>query len=304
MNPLLARHLYGSARKNRFFVFLTLYLLGISLLTLLFVGMLLIDLLFGNGRVSMDSIFASGRALYWFSSILLLLSTMLLAPINALGALASEREQRTLDLLRVTTLSPQAIVLGKLFAACLTGGLYLLSPLPLLMLGYWLGGVQTPELVITLAFLVMTLFSSTAWALFISSLTRKTIIAVFLFYGLTLAVIPIGGVLLAVLQALVYAPVIPAQPFWIEVLMQHGWIVLTALHPLSAAIATESLWSSQGTWFMATLPVERYIESLGTTVSLGTVTLPSPWIPNLCLSLLITVLLLWWTTHRMAQPDR
>jgi hypothetical protein len=172
------------------------------------------------------------------------------------------------------------------------------------MLGYWLGGVQTPELVITLAFLVMTLFSSTAWALFISSLTRKTIIAVFLFYGLTLAVIPIGGVLLAVLQALVYAPVIPAQPFWIEVLMQHGWIVLTALHPLSAAIATESLWSSQGTWFMASLPVERYIESLGTTVSLGTVTLPSPWIPNLCLSLLITVLLLWWTTHRMAQPDR
>jgi len=304
MNPLLIRHLYGSARRNRFFILLTLYLLAVGLITTLFVTLILSDWVTGMNRVSMQEIFSGGRALYWFSSVILLISAILLAPINALGAFSSEREHRTLDLLRVTTLTPRALVLGKMTAACLSGGLYLLAPLPLLMFGYWLGGVTTTELILTLLFLTVTLLNSIAWGLFVSSLTRKTIAAVLIFYGISLAIAPFTGLLLTLLSTFVYSiSVIPLQPVWIEVLLQHGWVLLTALHPLAAAIATEGIWVDQGSWFVGTFELERYIAAQKMPVNLGNVTLPSPWIPHLCLSLLTTGLLVWQTIRRMRRPE-
>ncbi len=309
MNPLLTRHLYGSVRRNRFFWLLSAYLLGLGLLTLLFSGLIFSDI-WGNGqgyRLSMFTLFTQGRVLYWFSSVLLLFTALLLAPLNALGALAGEREQRTLDLLRLTTLRSRDIVLGKLGAALTTGALYILAPLPLLMFGYWLGGVGVTELLLTLLLFVVTMFSSTAWALFLSTIARRTIAAVLIFYGTHLALIPLlasaAGLLATLLSAWQSNMAIEPQAFWLEALLQYGWVLLTALHPLSAAIAAETLWLDQGSWFFLRFEVGRYILDRG-PITLGMLTLPSPWLPHILLMLLQALFWLWLTMRQLAKPER
>lgn len=298
MNPLLIRHLYGSARRNRFFLLLTLYLVGVGLLTLLFASVTFsAPYLSSARRISMFELFSTGRFLYQFSGVLLLLTAWLLAPINALGTIAGEREQRTLALLRTTTLPTRSIVLGKLGAALLNGALYIFAPLPLLMFGFWLGGVTTGELVVTVLYLMVTLIASTALALFISSLTRRTIAAVIIFYGLAFATLPLIGIAVPLLSGLasflVFNPDVPPRPFIVEALAQHGWVLLSSLHPLTAAIASEALWMDKESWFLLEFDV----------MTRRSITLPSPWIPYTILSLLMSALLLWLAVRRVASHE-
>jgi len=306
VNPLLSRHLYSSARRNRFFVLLSLYLLGIALLTGGFSLMIsLPGLVEEESLVSMLDLFMMGRSLYWFSSVILLLTAALIVPINALGAISGERENRTLALLVTTTLKPRAIVLGKVGAALLTGGIYVLAPLPLLMLGFWLGGVTVTELLLTMLMLVLTMILSIAWAIFISGRVRKTLTGVLNFYVINVVLLPLLIILaffaITLVVALRYSDVdVTMLPFWLVLVIQHGWIVLVGFHPLSAAIATEALGLEYGSWGLLTLTVDWF----GTSSTLPSVTLPSPWITFTISTVLTVAFLLWRTTRRLAKPER
>jgi len=309
MNPLLSRHLYSSARRNRFFVLLSLYLVGIALLTGSFSLTISVSgFIEKQALTSMVDLFMMGRSLYWFASLLLLLTAALIVPINALGAISGERENRTLALLVTTTLTPRAIVLGKVGAALLTGSVYVLAPLPLLMLGFWLGGVTVTELLLTLLFLILTMTLSITWAVFISGRVRKTLVGVLSYYVINVGVLPLLVALvvfaITLLVSLQYADVdVSTFPFWLIAVIQHGWVILTGFHPLAAAIATEVLGLEYGSWWLLTLTVDWFSTSF-TPSSAPTIILPSPWITFTISTVLTVVFLLWRTTCRLAKPDR
>ncbi|MFN2109370.1 MAG: ABC transporter permease subunit [Anaerolineae bacterium] len=312
MNPILIRHLYGSVRRKRFFWFLSLYLLGIGLLALFVAAVAGIPLFFSgtsqtNTTFSMLDLFTGGRMIYWFSGVILILTSSLLVPISALGAFAGERENRTLDLLITTTLKVRSIVLGKLGSALLTGAIYVLAPLPLLMTGFWLGGVTTTELGITLLFLVLAMLSGVSSALLISAFLKRTIAAVLIFYGLTLASAPVITILATATAGLAdawkYSALLDVQPFWIEALVQYGWVILAGLHPLTAAIVTEAMGFEQNSWLLLHFTVERYSPSAAGT-TLGTLTLPSPWITYTLFTLIATAIMLRITAWRLKRPER
>lgn len=312
MNPILIRHLYGSVRRKRFFWFLSLYLIGIGLLALFLTAIVGIPLFFsGNSQTdatfSMLDLFTGGRMIYWFSGVILILTSSLLVPINALGAFAGERENRTLDLLITTTLKVRSIVLGKLASALLTGAIYVLAPLPLLMTGFWLGGVTTAELGITLLFLTLAMLSGVSWALLISAFLRRTIAAVLIFYGLALASAPVIIILATATAGLAdawrYRAFLDVQPFWIEALVQYGWVILSGLHPLTAAIVTEAMGFEQNSWLLLHFTVERYTPGTAGTV-LGPLTLPSPWITYTLFTLITSAIMLRIARWRLERPER
>jgi ABC-type transport system involved in multi-copper enzyme maturation permease subunit len=314
MNPLLNYHLYKSARKRRFYWLLSLYLLVIGLLALLFSALTTASSLFDletDPRISMLTLFTQGQVLYRFSGAILLITAWLLIPINAMGAIAGEREHRTLDLLLITTLPTRSMILGKLGAALITGMLYILAPLPLLLSGYWIGGVTPLELGITFWVILVTMIAKTAWAIYLSARVKRTITAVFIFYGLALATIPLAGIIAILYNVLFnywrYNNALPAQPLLIEALIQHGWIILSALHPFVAAVVSEGLWLEEGSWFLIHFPVERRIlnplSNLSTSTVLGTATLPSPWIPYTILSLLTAIFMIWTTARRLSRSE-
>ncbi len=310
MGPLLRQHLYSSVRRNRFFWLLFAYLAGVGLITLLFSLVVVMGVVAtsseGETTISMLSLFQQGRSFYWFFSVILLLTSMLLAPIGAVGAIAGEREHRTWDLLRTTTLRIRDIVLGKVSATLLTGLIYVMAPLPLLMTSFWLGGVTRTELILTFLLLSVTMLLYIARALFISSLTRKTITAVVIYYGLNLAAIPLIVALAIAITALVnslaYGSQLPMQAYWLEVVMQHGWVILIGANSITAAIATEALGLEQGAWVLHTFDVIERTDGLGPVV--GTVTLPSPWITFTIFSLFRIGALLWLTTRRLNRKER
>lgn len=309
MNPVLHRHLRSSVLRNRFFWLLSLYLLGFSILTLLFNSMFFVaPFLQSDSNLSMSGIYEQGQILYRSSSLLLLVVSIILAPVGALGSVSSEQEHRTLDLLRVTTLRPRTLVLGKFLAVLASGTLYLLSPLPLLIVGAWLGSISATEMILTAGFLLTTLLFSTAQALFISSLVRKTVAAVLLYYGLIVATLPIAAILAFVLGALpsylIYTEGLPPLPFWVVALLQHGWVLITGLHPISAAITTVALSIDQGSWLLVEFYVNPTSLGTGSIASGGTIILPSPWIPFTLLALAGTALLLWLTARRLGRPER
>lgn len=303
LNPLLARQLVGGARRSRFFWLLSAHVLLQGLLALGFLRIAWTGWQTGSElRVSLAGLFSSARQLYWLSSLLLLLAAGLLAPVAAIGALAGEIEHRTFDLLRTTGISSRAIVLGKWSAAILTGLLLLLTPLPIQLLGFWLGGVSVTELALTQLFLLVILMTNTALALAISASVRKTWIAVLIFYGIALGVLPLigsGSLLLGPLYVnQITAPFSHTTPLWQLALLQHGWVLLVGLHPLAAAVASIALGIEHSAWFLLSFSVT------GTAAATPpTVLLPAPWLTHTLLSLPATALLLWWTARRIARPE-
>ncbi len=305
LNPILERHLQRTARSNLVFWLLGLYLLAVLLLTLLVSGLPFIATWEATRGYSMSDIHQAGRLLFHFSSFLLLLALLVLTPINALGSLAAEHEGRTLELLRLTTLSARSIVWGKLGAALAGSSLYLLAPIPLLLLGFWLGGVGYNELLVTLFFLLVTLLATSTLALFISSLVRKTIAAVLLYYGLQIAALPVLGLVILLFQGLnswINYGGGGDLPRALRAALLHGWVGLAALHPLTAGVISQVLWYDQDSWLLLDFNVPP---STGTTIhGVTTLTLPSPWIPYTLLVLGFSAFLLWRTARRLERPER
>jgi hypothetical protein len=310
MGPLLRRHLYSSVRRNRFFWLLFAYLTGVGIVTLLFSLVIATSIVSTYSQeettISMLSLFQQGRSFYWFFSVILILTTILLVPIGAVGAIAGERQNRTWDLLRTTTLRIRDIVLGKVSATLLTGLIYVMAPLPLLMTSFWLGGVTRIELALTFLILSVTMMLYIARALFISSLVHKTITAVVIYYGLNLAAIPllvaVAVAITALVESLTYGSQLPMQAYWLEVVMQHGWVVLTGANPISTAVTTEALGLEQGSWLLHTFDVLERVNGRGPVI--GSVTLPSPWITFTIYSLIRIGVLLWLTTRRLNRKER
>ena len=298
LNPLLARQFATGARRSRFFWLLSFHVLLQGLIALGFLR--LSGASAGpEARISLSGLLSSARQLYWLSSLLLLLAGGLLAPIAAIGGLAGEIEHRTFDLLRITTISPRAIVLGKWSTAVLTGVLVLLTPVPVQLLGFWLGGITLTELILTQVFLLVVLMLNTALALAISATVRKTWVAVLIFYGTVLAVVPLAGGSALLLSLYNGWPMLlsGSRSLWQAALAQHGWVLLAGVHPLSAAIASVILGTEQGAWFWLNFAIAN------TGASATSVTLPAPWLTHTLLALPITAALLWWTARKIARPE-
>ncbi len=307
MNPLLRKHLYSSTRKNRFFWLLTAYLVGVLLLMSFFLLISAAPILGSSQHTySMTGLFILGRGFYWFSGIVLLYTGMLLVPIGALGAIAGEREGRTLELLRTTTLRAKTILLGKLGGVMLTGLVYLLAPLPLLLGWFWIGGITDIELFLTVLMLATTTLLFVSWAIFLSSLMRKTITAVLFYYTVNIFILPI----IQGAAALFFGDLLPhyvhserfPNSFWLTAFCQYAWVLVAGLHPLPASIATEALGLDRGSWYFIEFEVSRWTDK-GRSLW-GTIILPSPWITFTLTSLVTSALLLWLTLRRLERPER
>ncbi len=299
INPILHKHLTVNASQKRFYVFLALYLGLLSLFNLGLVGILVIPRL-EAATVSLADFFTQGRIVFWGAGVLMLLTAALITPIAALTAFAGEHERRTWDLLRVTTLSTRTIVLGKLSSALSSGALYLFTPLPLLLTGYWLGDVSATALLITLGFVSVVLCAANVLALFLSARLKRTNWSVFTYYGFLLLLQPVSGFvasLYAFLRDRWMDSATPMPPHaFTETLVEHGWMMLASLHPLVAAISSVALAEEHGSWFLIRLSLERLPGVY--------VTLPLPWITSTVLLVVLALVCLYATIRAADRAER
>ena len=182
-NPVVTKELRGRMRGARTYWLLFGYLLLLSLILFFsYLGW------WSSHSGAMESGastagFTVGRTffkvLFYSQAVMIALIT----PALTAGAISIEREQRTFEMLRSTTLRPPSIVWGKLASSVSFVTLLLTSSLPLLSLCFLLGGVSPGEVFFAYLLLVGDAFLFGAIGLCWSAYAANTATATVLSYA-------------------------------------------------------------------------------------------------------------------------
>ena len=190
VTAVTSRELRGRMRGRRAFVILTIYLLLLAAIAFGIYAYLQrqADLdaalrmrnaeeSFGSlGGVSPGFALSASVGHMLFTGILLLetLLVLILAPAFTAGAISSEREHQTLDLLVTTPLSTLGVVVGKLVSALAWVLVLILASVPLMSLVFVFGSVGPEDVLRAYVLLFSLAFGMGAIGLFLSTLLRRT----------------------------------------------------------------------------------------------------------------------------------
>lgn len=284
-NPVLTKELRGRIRGARATVILTIYLTLIGAVTLLIY--LAIANPFADNQPNLESGRNIGKVVFLTVMTVALVQVCIIVPALTAGSIAGEKERQSFDLLVMTALSPWQIVLGKLAAALAYALLLITSALPLAGLAFLFGGVSGTELVIGVIGLLVSAVLYATIGLFWSTMMRTTLAATVMSQATiitSLLGIPflfaITGIFFSSSQGLRDLMENPATIYI-------GGAIL-CLHPFIALGMTEAQIVSQGNIFFDTIrPFSN------------DVVVPSPWIAFTCLSILLTIIFLIFTTRAL-----
>lgn len=182
------KELRGRMRGRRAFVILTVYLLLLG--TFAWMMELMLEKTYAN-ILSGTAAFASAQIGQGIFIALMMLETLLvvaLAPAFTAGAISSEREKQTLDLLATTPISSLAIVVGKLLSALTYLFILVFASIPLTAVVFVYGGVSPDDVVRGYVVLLATALGLGSVGLFFSALVKRTQAATIISYFGVLAV--------------------------------------------------------------------------------------------------------------------
>ena len=126
-----------------------------------------------HGSVDINSIAAFTAAFFGAFGVIQLVAVLLIGPALAAGAIAQERERRTLEYLYASPLSVLEIIIGKLGGRVLQILYLVLSGVPVLALAMLLGGIAPKALVSLTAVTLSTILFVTMVSLAVSACTAK-----------------------------------------------------------------------------------------------------------------------------------
>lgn len=267
-NPVLMKEL---KLRFRFFKSVTGIMFYLGAMCVFVVGFFMITTQFtGSGYFRPNESYI----LFIMLSVLQMALVMFITPGLTAGAISSEREKQTLNMLLMTTQSSWQIILGKLMSSVAFLGLLLVAGLPLYSIVFLFGGVSPLQLITIFFFYFITMLAIGSIGIFFSTYTKRTITSMIATYG---AMVFLGGftafffyVGLIIDQTIMMGAgtVSPFTYFWASI--NPGALVLSVL---SGDIA-EGLYSL-----------------VGIEVPL--------WIPYLLFYLAITVLALWLSVRKL-----
>jgi len=289
-NPIITKELKGRMRGRQGVFNITAYLSLISFFIFLFYFFLTLDGSNSNGDP--DFLQTVGKAIFSIVVLLELLMIGFIGPALTAGSISSEREHKTLDLLRASLLSARELVFGKLNSAVVFLLLLVFTAIPIQSLAFFLGGVGMAEMVVSTLMLVVTAIFFCTLGLFFSSFSKRTLIATVLTYGSIL----ISFILFILLFFFVsifdsygnYPPLLIDN-----VLTIAAWILFST-NPFFAAIISE------------TTLVESQTLYTTTDIFFGNTALilPSPWIIYIAFYIFLTIILIGLSVYFVNRPDR
>ena len=188
---IIVKELRGRMRGRRAFIILTLYVLLLAAFAWMS-QQIHQEKIAGFSSYGGQATFASatvGRGI--FADLLMLQTLMIavLAPAATAGAISSEREHQTLELLAVTPISSFSIVVGKLMSALAWVFVLVLASIPVTALVFVFGGVAPDDVVRGYVVLLATVIGLGSIGIFFSALTRRTGASTGLTFVVTLALV-------------------------------------------------------------------------------------------------------------------
>src|SRR5262245_56506714 len=131
--------------------------------------------------------------------VIQMLVVAILTPVMIAGAIAEDKERRTLEFVLATDLRSREIVLGKLAGRMATMAMFLLAGLPILSLLQLVGGIDPDLLLISLAVTLVTFGSVAAVSIWHSTMLRRGRDAIVMTYLSIIGYLAISGAIRALL---------------------------------------------------------------------------------------------------------
>ena len=191
ISAIVVKELRGRMRGKRAFIVLTIHVLVLAVFAWMFMRLNEESLTnsFGFGAGPTYASAAIGRGIFLGLLLLQTLMVSVLAPAATAGAISSEREHQTLELLAVTPISSLAIVFGKLLSALAWVFVLILASIPVTALVFVFGGVAPDDVVRGYIVLFATVIGLGSVGIFFSTLTRRTGASTGLTFVATLALV-------------------------------------------------------------------------------------------------------------------
>lgn len=190
-NPVLLKEIKLRFRSPRSFIGILFYLAAMSLFVF---GFLYIMTSFdpaGTGTLDPEQSFMMFTMLTYIQLALVLFIT----PGLTAGAISSEREKQTLNMLLTTTQSSFQIITGKLLSSIAFLLLMIVSGLPIYSLVFLYGGISPGQIGLILFYFLLTTVAIGSTGILFSTLIRKTVISMIATYGTMLALTAVTGFL-------------------------------------------------------------------------------------------------------------
>lgn len=185
VNPIIVKELRSRMRGGRTYIILSIFLFGLAAICYAILRVYEGQARAGNMVISAHV----GKGLFAALALAETLLVTFLTPAVTAGAISSEREQLTYDLLVATPLRPGRILSGKLIATLSYVLLLIFSAVPLGSLVLVFGGVAPRDLLQALALLVITALAFGMIGLLCSTLVRRTITATIMTYAIVLLMV-------------------------------------------------------------------------------------------------------------------
>jgi hypothetical protein len=186
LNPILVKETRQSLKSRQFVITFTL-LLAVSW------GWSM----FGLGLMGAQASYGVRGGQFLFNGYCAILgfALLIIVPFGALRSLANEQEDRTFEVLAITTLRPRQIVTGKLGSAVLQMLVYLSAVAPCLAFTYLLRGVDFLSIVMALGYLFLSSLGLSLLGLLVAAQTGErhrqavhsvlVVIGLLMFFGLS-----------------------------------------------------------------------------------------------------------------------
>lgn len=236
-NPIIVKELRSRMRGPRPFITITVMLFLLAGITYGIYRITLTSLSMYSGIPISPQI---GQSLFVMLSFLLLIVICILTPAVTAGAISSEREQLTYEMLLSTPLHPSKILWGKLFSSLSYIFLLIFSAIPIASLIFVFGGVALRDMLKTFAVLIVVAFTLGVFGIFMSSLLKRTSRATVISYIL-IVVITFGSMVIYIGLGILQNDIPPR------------WII--AINPISALASALSSVSNQYDSVLSFIPI-------------------------------------------------
>ena len=236
--PVFNAELLTTARRPRYYVIRFAYGLIILFQIYLSYQSRAWMLSSGQGTLRIRDMADFGQSLFTTFAVVQAVVIVFLTPALVGGAIADERQRKTLHYLLTSQLSSAQIVVGKLAARLLHVGVLVALGLPVVSLIGLFGGVDFRLLLVTYAATLTTAYFLATGSILVSVVSRRPREAISLIYGLEI-------VWLVVPTMLIYTLPRSGEP-WATIA---GWVnppleYLALTSPFYLRVATTDLWTA------------------------------------------------------------
>ena len=291
LNPVMVKELRGRMRGVRGFAIITIFLTLMSFFTIL---LYLLRVPAGGVVVTGDL----GRELFIGVLFIELMLIIFIVPALTAGAITTERERKTYDLLQTTLISKATFVVGKMQSALGYIALLLLSAIPMQSIAFLFGGVSEAELILALLVLLVSAIALGAFGMFFSSITERTLAATIRSYTVAIAItagLPLvalilfqnayGNVVNSFTNRFTDNPALEATTIYLD-------MIATGLNPIMATLRSQQM-----------LIDHQQLLTMRVTLASNGASIPilSPWVLLTLVYLSVTALLVLISIRRMER---